>query len=67
MEALEELQDELQGRWVRRVEDDERRRWLEEAREFRPPPGPPTRNDLPAVLRRAIEARDGSGELIPES
>lgn len=64
MELLSELQLELAGGWVKRVSDPERRRWLEEARDFVPPPSPPTLDDLPPVLRRGIEARDGSGELL---
>jgi uncharacterized protein len=64
LQILAELQDRLQGRWIRRVQDPERRRWIEDIRDFRPPERPATLDELPPPLRRNLEAFDGSGELL---
>ncbi len=64
VELFSELQDRLKGRWIRRVKEEDRRRWIEDARDFKAPPAPPTREDLPAMVRRGLETRDGSGGLV---
>jgi predicted exporter len=61
---LRELQDRMQGRWVRRVKDPDKRRWIEDIRDFKPPERFPRISDLPDELHRNLVARDGSGGLI---
>lgn len=61
---LGELQNRLQGRWIRHVKDLEERGWIESARDFVPPPADPEQAELPADYVRSVQARDGSGGLV---
>jgi hypothetical protein len=63
-DLIVQIQEQLSGRWVRRIEDPESRRWIDDIRGWEPPAADPAERDLPAPLRRRFEARDGSGELI---
>jgi uncharacterized protein len=62
--VLAELQERLSGRWIRHVKDDEKRRWIEAARDFTPPPSDARFDELPPELLGRYQARDGSGELM---
>ena len=61
---LVELQDRLQGRWMRRVKDEQKRTWLEHIRDFQAPAKTPTYEELPPQVLRSLQARDSSGELM---
>ncbi len=63
-ELIAQIQDQVSGRWVRRIESEESREWIEQVRDWTAPEGYPTIAALPPILRRRYEARDGSGELI---
>jgi hypothetical protein len=61
---LADIQDRLQGRWIRRVKDEQRKRWIEDIRDFSQPSTSPTLEDLPPEMRQSLIARDGSGALL---
>ena len=64
LQLLSEIKEILGGRWVRRVEDPDRLRAIEDLQAWVAPDEPITVEDLPASIRRGLEARDGSGELM---
>jgi predicted RND superfamily exporter protein len=63
-ELLADIQDTLRGRWTRKIEDPDRRQLVDDFREWEIPEGGPGIDDLPESLRRAYEAKDGSGRHI---
>ena len=63
-DLIVQVQDQLSGKWVRRIENPESRRWIDDFRSWELPAADPTKVDLPPALRRRYEARDGSGEFI---
>lgn len=66
LELIAEIQEMLSGRWVRRVEDPDRVRLIEDVLAFQAPAldQMPTMADLPSELLDPLVARDGSGELV---
>jgi predicted RND superfamily exporter protein len=66
IELIEEIQSMLSGRWVRRVEDPDRVRLIDDVLAFQVPSldAMPRMADLPASLLDPLVARDGSGELV---
>lgn len=63
-DLIGQIKEQLSGRWVRRIEDPESRRWIDDIRAWELPPADPAAADLPPALHRRFEARDGSGEHI---
>ena len=63
-DLIAQIQEQLSGKWVRRIEDPESRRWIDDILHWQPPAADPSEDDLPPTLRRRFEARDGSKELI---
>lgn len=64
LDLISQIQDQVSGRWVRRIESPESREWIAEVKAWSPPGGNPTIGGLPPILRHRFEARDGSGEFI---
>ena len=62
--TLDEMRESLQGRWVRKIEDQDRLEMIEDFVAFDPPARPPRLDEVPDTIRRELEARDGSGELL---
>jgi uncharacterized protein len=64
LQIIRELQDRLQGRWIRRVKDPDKKRWIEDIRDFVPPDRFPELGDLPEEMKLGMMTRDGSGAFI---
>ena len=64
LHLIEEIREILGQRWVRRIEDPDRIRLINDLREFVPPAGPPGVEELPEALVRTLTARDGSGHYL---
>jgi predicted RND superfamily exporter protein len=61
---ISDIQEMLSGRWVRRVEDPDRIRLIEDVLAFQVPERLSRTGDVPTVIRERMVARDGSGELV---
>ena len=61
---LADIKEMLSGRWVRRVEDPDRIRLIEDVLAFEVPEQLSRTPDIPAVIRERMVARDGSGEYV---
>jgi predicted RND superfamily exporter protein len=64
LETIAEMRDSLQGRWVRRIDDPDRRELIEDFLAFEPPDNPPHLDEVPVSISRELMARDGSGALV---
>jgi uncharacterized protein len=64
LDLISQIQDELSGSWVRRIEDPRSREWIDDIKRWAPPEHSPRIEELPAPLQRSYEARDGSGKFI---
>jgi len=62
-EKILELQDQLQGGWVKKVKDPEKRRWAEDLQNWKMVE-PATLQDLPSILSEKLVAQDDSGEYL---
>lgn len=63
-ELLAEIQDMLSGRWVRRIENEDRLRLIDDVVAFEVPARLPRIVDIPEVVSERMMARDGSGEFV---
>jgi hypothetical protein len=61
---LDDIRDQLSGRWVSRIEDPDRRKLVEEFRTWKVPVTPPSLDEIPAAIRRPYQAKDGSGKFL---
>ncbi|MFQ5701792.1 MAG: RND family transporter [Acidobacteriota bacterium] len=64
LQILAEIKESLHGRWVRRIDDPDKQKVIDDILVFKPPAAPPRIADVPASIKRRLMARDGSGELI---
>lgn len=64
LEVLTEIRESLEGRWVRRIEDQTKLDIIDDFLQFEPPISPPKLADVPASILDGLTARDGSGEFI---
>lgn len=63
-ELLDRIREDLEGAWVRRVEDPVRQRWIRDLQAWSPVDQAPTASELPASLRDPFMAADGSGRYL---
>jgi hypothetical protein len=61
---IADIQEMLAGRWVRRIEDPDRIRLIDDVRGFTVPEQLSRPGDIPNVIRERLIARDGSNELV---
>jgi predicted RND superfamily exporter protein len=61
---LDEIGDQLSGRWTTKIEDSEKRKLIEDFRSWEPPSGAPSPEEIPPAIRRAYQAKDGSGRFL---
>ncbi len=61
---IAEIKEMLSGRWVRRIEDPDRMRLIDDVLAFEVPAQLSRPNDIPDVIRERMVARDGSGALV---
>ena len=61
---IEEIKERLGGRWVRRIEDPDKQRIIEDVKMCVPPDQTAKVEELPPSILRNLMARDGSGELV---
>lgn len=65
LDTLARLQETLSGRWVRRIESEDRQRLIADVLAFTPPPeGRPRVAELPDSIASNLVARDGSGQYV---
>ena len=61
---IADIHEETRAAWVRRIDDADRRRWIEEFNAWEPPATAPTVQQVPASLREPLQASDGSGAWV---
>ncbi len=61
---ITDIQQMLSGRWVRRIEDPDRVRLIDDVLAFEIPERLSRPRDIPDVIRERLIARDGSGEYV---
>jgi len=61
---IADIKEMLSGRWVRRIEDPDRMRLIEDVLAFEVPEQLSRTPDIPDVIRERMMARDGSGALV---
>lgn len=61
---LDDIRDQLSGRWVSRIEDPDRRKLVEEFNAWNAPAAPPSLEEIPEAIRRPYQAKDGSGKFL---
>lgn len=64
LRILAEIRESLEGRWVRRIEDQTKIDIIDDFLLFEPPASPPQLDEVPASIVESLTARDGSGEFI---
>jgi predicted RND superfamily exporter protein len=64
LEVLDEIRESLEGRWVRRIEDQTKLDIIDDFLQFEPPTSPAQLEEVPASILDGLTARDGSGEFI---
>ncbi len=64
LRLVREIQERLSARWTERIQDEEKRRFVREVREFAPPTTPPTIDELPPEILRRFQAKDGSNRWV---
>jgi predicted RND superfamily exporter protein len=64
LDLIEEIQEQVQGRWIERIEDPDRKRWIDDLRDWVPVDNAPRMSDLPRIFVDNFTARDGSGEFL---
>ncbi len=63
-ELIEEIQEETRASWTQRIDDPDKKRWIAELNAWQWPEELPTIEQVPPVLRDAMQARDGSGAWL---
>jgi predicted RND superfamily exporter protein len=64
LELIGLIGEELEGAWVKRIEDEEIREWIRDFREWTPLASPPSVAEIPDVMKRGLMTRDGSGKYV---
>jgi hypothetical protein len=63
-DLLADIQDVLGGKWTAKIDDPDKLKLIEDFRKWRVPPNAPQTADLPESMRRAYQAKDGSGQYL---
>lgn len=63
-ELLGEIGEELAGGWTRKIEDEDQRRLIDDFRAWQAPEGRLAIEELPEMIRRPLQTKDGAGRFI---
>jgi len=61
---INEIKEQVQGRWLRRLEDPDRKRLIEDLQHWQLPEKQPDLTELPDVIKRNFIASDDSGKFL---
>jgi hypothetical protein len=61
---LEDIGEQLSGRWTSRIEEADRKKLIEDFRAWEAPAKAPSLEEVPPSIRRAYQAKDGSGRFL---
>ena len=54
LQLIQDIKEQVQGRWVRRLDDPEQKKWVEELKAWSPPESQPEIGKLPDVFRQTL-------------
>ena len=64
LQLIDEIKEQIEGAWIRHIDDPNVQEWIEDLKNWFPPPRQPEVDELPETLRSNLEAKDGSGRFL---
>ncbi len=64
LQRIASIREETRGSWIRRIEDAEKRRWIDDLNSWEPYSRGPDIEDIPQTILNSLVAQDGSGRWL---
>ena len=64
LSLIAEVKEQIQGKWIKRIENPDLLKWIQDISEWSPPSKTPRIDDIPESIRRRFFAIDGSDRLL---
>jgi len=64
LSLVAEIKDQVQGRWVARIDDPDISQWINDIRTWTPPESYPAIGELPPAVKTGVETKEGSGRYL---
>ncbi len=61
---IEDIKDQLEGKWTRRIEDEGQQELIEDFRRWEVPTSTPLVEEIPGEIRKTLQAKDDSGRFL---